>query len=430
MTRFFYSLAFYLLLPVLVLRLWWRGRSNPAYRQRLAERFGFVRNPSQQPCVWVHSVSVGETLAARPLVEHLLQTYPAHRIWITTTTPTGSDTVKRLYGARVQHSYFPYDLPDAMARFLQRVQPQLLLVMETEIWPNLYAACQQRGIPLLLLNARLSERSFQRYRKLGALTRDTLRCIRWIGARSTQDAHYFQQLGATPAQIGTCGNLKFALQIPAGLRETAHELKQQWGERPVLVAASTHAGEDEIVLRVFTHLQQTVPNALLILVPRHPERFDNVYQQCSNAGLTTIRRSAAQIVTPNTAVLLGDSMGEMLLWFAVADIAFIGGSLVAHGGHNPLEAAAFGVPVVSGTHTHNFPDIFPALYAAGGAVEISDENTLYSQCLNWLQNLQQRQQVGANAAQFFAQQQGVLACIMQPISALLSPNLASQGASA
>ena len=165
-------------------------------------------------------------------------------------------------------------------------------------------------------------------------------------------------------------------------------------------------------------------------MPRHPERFDNVYQQCSNAGLTTIRRSAAQIVTPNTAVLLGDSMGEMLLWFAVADIAFIGGSLVAHGGHNPLEAAAFGVPVVSGTHTHNFPDIFPALYAAGGAVEISDESTLYSQCLNWLQNPQQRQQVGANAAQFFAQQQGVLACIIQPISALLSLNPTSQGASA
>ncbi|QQZ28092.1 3-deoxy-D-manno-octulosonic acid transferase [Thiothrix subterranea] len=422
-TRVFYTLAFYLLVPLMVLRLLWRSRQQPAYRQRLAERFGYIaaRTDITRPCIWIHSVSVGETIAARPLVEHLLNTYPTHQLWITTTTPTGSDTVKRLYGTRVLHSYFPYDLPSAVQRTLQRMQPQLVLIMETEIWPNLYHACQQRQIPLLLLNARLSTRSFQRYRRLETLTRNTLRGIRWIGARSLQDADYFQQLGATPAQIATCGNLKFALQIPTELRNIAHSLKQQWGNRPVLVAASTHTGEDEQLLRVFTHLQQQIPNALLILVPRHPERFDKVYQQCVETGLTTLRRSAATALSADTAVLLGDSMGEMLLWFAVADIAFIGGSLVPHGGHNPLEAAAFGVPVISGIHTHNFTDLFPALYASGGAVEITDADALYTQCLTWLQQPSLRQQAGENAAQFFAQQQGVLACIMQAITALLPP---------
>ena len=419
MTRFFYTAAFYLLLPVFVLHLWWRGRSNPTYRQRIAERFGFVSSNTQQPCIWVHSVSVGETIAARPLVEHLLNAYPAHTIWITTTTPTGSATVKRLYGTRVKHSYFPYDLPGSIARFLQHVKPRIALIMETEIWPNLYAACQQREIPLLLLNARLSERSFKRYQRLGVLTRHTLQQIQWIGARSADDANYFQQLGAATTQLGSCGNLKFALQIPTDIKNTAQHLKTQWGERAVLVAASTHAGEDAMVLRVFTRLQEHVPSALLILVPRHPERFDAVYQQCTASNLNTLRRSSGALLQPTTAVLLGDSMGELLLWYALADMAFIGGSLVPHGGHNPLEAAALGVPVISGKYTHNFTDIFPALYAAGGAVEVADETALYSQCLAWLQNPSQCQQSGANAAAFFAQQQGVLTCLMQHISPYL-----------
>jgi 3-deoxy-D-manno-octulosonic-acid transferase len=419
--RLFYTLAFYLLTPAFVLRLLWRSRSNPAYRQRLGERFGFV-SASIQPCIWVHSVSVGETIAARPVVEHLLKTYPQHSLWITTTTPTGSDTVKRLYGDRVLHSYFPYDLPDAVQRFLQKVQPTLALVMETEIWPNLYHACHSANIPLLLLNARLSERSFKRYRKLGMLTRRTLACIHWIGARSQQDADYFRQLGATETQTDVCGNLKFALQIPPDIHTKAQALKQQCRTRPVLVAGSTHAGEDEMLLRAFFRIHQTFPDALLIIVPRHPERFDAVYKLCMNSGFSTLRRSAGQDISPETAILLGDSMGELLLWYAVADMAFIGGSLVEHGGHNPLEAAAFGVPVVSGQHTHNFADIFPALYAAGGAVEVNDEDGLYAQWLAWLQNAPMRQQAGTQAAAFFTQQQGTLDCLLQRIHHSIPPH--------
>ncbi|UOG93699.1 MAG: lipid IV(A) 3-deoxy-D-manno-octulosonic acid transferase [Candidatus Thiothrix sulfatifontis] len=423
MTRVFYTLALYLLVPVMVLRLLWRSRQQSAYRQRLAERFGYVaaRTDITRPCIWIHSVSVGETIAARPLVEHLLRTHPTHQLWITTTTPTGSDTVKRLYGTRVLHSYFPYDLPGALQRTLQRIQPQLVLIMETEIWPNLYHACQRQQIPLLLLNARLSQRSFQRYRKLQALTRPTLGTIRWIGARSTQDADYFQQLGADAARIGVCGNLKFALQIPADLRKNAQALKQTWGTRPVIVAGSTHAGEDEPLLRVFARLCEVViPNALLVLVPRHPERFEAVYQHCVAAQFNTVRRSAGTPLSSTTQILLGDSMGELLLWYALADIAFIGGSLIPRGGHNPLEAAAFGVPLLSGQYTHNFTDLFPPLYANGGAIEVADETALYTQCLNWLQDNASRQQAGAQAANFFAQHQGVVECLMQHLSPYLA----------
>lgn len=415
MIRFFYTIVFYLLLPILVLRLFWRGRSNHAYWQRIGERFGFVSAPTDKPILWLHSVSVGETIAARPLVEKLLQTYPTYRVWITTTTLTGSETVKRLYGERVLHSYFPFDIPQVVQRFLQRVQPHLLLVIETEIWPNLFAACQQQHIPIMLVNARLSEHSFKRYQRFKTLTRQTLQEINWIAARSQQDMNYFQQLGAKAAQISVCGNLKFALQIPASIREQALALKQQWGERPIFVAASTHTGEDETVLQTFSRLRQQFPHVLLILVPRHPERFETVCALCTNIA-PTIRRSSQQTLTHDTAILLGDTLGELLLWYALADMAFIGGSLIERGGHNPLEAAAFGVPILSGKHTHNFADIFPPLYAAGGAVEVTDANALYEYCLQWLNEPALRQHIGTQAANFFNQQHQVLDCLLTQIA--------------
>lgn len=417
MNRFLYTIAFYLLTPVFLLRLLWRSRSNPAYRQRLAERFGLIRKRATgKPCLWVHSVSVGETIAARPLVERLLAEYPAHDLWITTTTPTGSDTVKRLYGERVMHSYFPYDLPGAIRRFLERMQPAVLIVMETEIWPNLYHACGRRQLPLLMVNARLSEKSFSNYRKFASLTASTLANVSWIGARNPQDADYFRQLGLPAQRVAACGNIKFALQLPADVNSRATQLREAWGaQRPVLAAGSTHPGEDETLLAVSARLRQAVPELLLILVPRHPERFDAVHALCENAGLATVRRSSGQMPSADTAVLLGDSMGEMLLWYAAADIAFIGGSLIPRGGHNPLEAAAFGVPVLSGPHTHNFTDIFPQLYASGGAIEVADAAMLEKYALHWLQHPDSRQQAGQQAAAFFAEKQGVLDKLLQPI---------------
>lgn len=419
MARSLYTLLLYCAIPFILLRLWWRGRGNPAYRQRWAERFGFV-SASPRPCLWLHAVSVGETVAARPLVERLLRDCPQYPLWITTTTPTGSATVQRLFGGRVQHSYLPYDLPDALHRFLQRVQPVLLVVMETEIWPNLYAACGRRGIPLLLANARLSVKSLRGYQRVGGLVRQTLQHVRCIAARSQQDTEHFQVLGATAGQIVVCGNIKFDLAVPTGLTAQAQALRHQWGEqRPVWVAASTHQGEDEIILRVFQQVRQVVPDVLLVLVPRHPERFAAVAELCAQTGLPTVRRSRGETPSPNTAILLGDSMGEMLLWYAAADLAFVGGSLVPHGGHNPLEAAAFAVPVLSGTHIHNFSDIFPPLCAAGGAVLVEDAAAVQRQVLVWLQQPTMRQQVGAAAKQFFQQHQGVVDCLMQQIDKLM-----------
>lgn len=419
MRRSLYTVLMYLLTPLFILRLLWRSRANPAYRQRLGERFGFVPAIGQ-PCIWLHAVSVGETIAARPLVERLLLEYPQYPLLVTTTTPTGSATVKRLFGERVLHCYFPYDLPDALARFLNRVQPVLLVVMETEIWPNLYAACAQRQVPLLLANARLSERSVRGYSRVATLVEETLAQVSRIAARDVQDSLHFQQLGATLEQVVVCGNIKFDLQVPVGLVEQGRQLRHQWGEqRPVWVAASTHQGEDEIILRVFARLREALPGLLLIIVPRHPERFASVARLGADSGLPCVRRSAGSAFAPDTALIVGDSMGEMLLWYAVADVACIGGSLVPHGGHNPLEAAAFAVPVVSGVHVHNFADIFPPLCQTGGAVLVQDEAELYTQLLTWLQDVDARQQAGQAAHAFFQQNQGALACLVQQIHTLM-----------
>ncbi len=419
--RLLYTVLMYLLTPIFVLRLLWRSRANPAYRHRLAERFGF--GTLSGACIWLHAVSVGETIAARPLIERLLQAYPHYPLLVTTTTPTGSDTVKRLFGERVKHCYLPYDLPDALARFLRRVQPVLLVVMETEIWPNLYAACAQRNIPLMLANARLSERSVRGYARVGTLVGETLANVSLIAARGEQDALHFEQLGAYSEQVVVCGNIKFDLQLPAGLAEQGKQLRQQWGEnRPVWVAASTHQGEDESVLRVFAHLREQLPDLLLVIVPRHPERFDAVARLCAATGFASVRRSSGAAFSPETVIIVGDSMGEMLLWYAAADVAFIGGSLIAHGGHNPLEAAAFGVPVVSGGHVHNFADIFPPLCEAGGAVLVADEALLYAQLLAWLQDAAAQQQAGDAAKVFFQQNQGALACLMHQIQTLIQNN--------
>jgi 3-deoxy-D-manno-octulosonic-acid transferase len=419
--RHLYTVIFNLLIPLFLLNLLLRSRKNPAYRQGVAERFGYVHvRQGTGRCIWLHAVSVGEVIAARPLVERLLCDYPEDTVWVTTTTPTGSDTVKRLFAGRVAHSYCPYDLPGSLARFIRRVRPDLLLVVETEIWPNLYQACAARNIPLLLVNARLSERSCRGYARFGRLVRSTLAHVNWLGARSQQDAAYFLQLGARPEKVDVCGNLKFDLQIPSSLSAQAQALRQQWGSRPVWVAGSTHAGEDEIILRVFQQLRQALPDLLLILVPRHPERFDSVYQLCTATGLASVRRSTGQPVTASTAVLLGDSMGELLLWYAVADVAFIGGSLVPRGGHNPLEAAAFAVPVISGAHTANFTDMFPPMYAEGGAAQASNAEELYALALHWLQDDAARHLAGQQAQAFFTRQQGALALIMRNVHARLA----------
>ena len=413
--RYFYTLLFYVLLPLMVVNLLLRSYRQPAYRQRLLEQLGYVpTRDDNRYCIWLHAVSIGEVMAAQPLIERLLRDYPSATVWLTTTTVTGAATVKRLFATRVRHSYLPYDLPHSLQRFWRRVRPDLLLVMETEIWPNLFATCADYGVPVLLLNARLSARSLRGYQRVQGLAQQTLSYVSWIGARSATDADAFLQLGATAAQVQVCGNIKFALTIPTELPQQATALRATWGNRPVWIAASTHAGEEHSLLQVHQQLCRVIPNLLLVLVPRHPERFTEVRQLCQAQG-QTVCRSQAQAVLPDTQILLGDTLGELLLWYACADFAFIGGSLIPQGGHNPLEALALAIPVLAGPYTENFSDIYPALYAANAGFAVADIEQLYAQALIWLRNTQQRLQAGQRGLNFFNQQRHVVDTLMQPI---------------
>jgi 3-deoxy-D-manno-octulosonic-acid transferase len=363
-SRLIYSVLLYLLLPWVLLRLFVKSYRNKNYRLRIGERLGwFPLTPSKEDnIIWLHAVSVGETIAAKPLIKQLLISYPTHKLLVTSTTPTGSATVKKLFADQVLHCYFPYDLPHLIQRFIKQVKPQLLIIIETEIWPNLYAACEQKNIPLLLLNARLSKKSMQHYRHLKTLVKETLSYPKLIAVRSEEDQQHFLSLGAPAKRLKRVGNIKFDISTNSDVVQHGLQLRKQWGKhRPVWVAASTHSGEDETIIKIFKQLKHYFPTLLLIIVPRHPERFDAVYKLIINTKFHAQKRSDQLDFQPKTDIILGDSMGEMLRWYAAADIAFIGGSLVKTGGHNPLEATILGVPVVSGRYIFNFNDIYPPL---------------------------------------------------------------------
>lgn len=379
--RYLYSAAFRLLLPLVFLRLLWRSRRSPAYRRRWGERLGFLpagdgrmARAARDGVIWLHAVSLGETLAARPLVEFLLADYPEVPVLVTTTTPTGSRQVQLLFGDRVLHAYAPLDTPGAVNRFLAAYSPRLLLLIETELWPNLLHACRRRGCPIMLANARLSERSRRGYARLARFSRDMLACVSRVACQSRDDAARFAALGVPAGRLSVCGNIKFDIDIGGNLAARVRALVTEWGcaGRFVVVAASTHAGEDDAVLEAFAALRKEVPDALLVLVPRHPERFDSVYALCRAAGWQTCRRSRDQAPGPDTAVVLGDTLGEMLLLLGTASVAFVGGSLLPRGGHNLLEPAAMGVPVLSGPSLFNFAAVRDLLLAHGALQLVAD----------------------------------------------------------
>jgi len=380
MTRTLYTLLFHLGLPLVALRLWLRARKAPAYRQRIGERFAIGLPAMQRGGLWVHAVSVGESIAAAPMIRALLAQYPQLPITVTCMTPTGSERIKAMFAnePRIQHCYLPYDLPWAAGRFLDRVQPQLGIIMETELWPNHIHQCARRAIPVVLANARLSERSARGYARFDRLTRPMLAEMALFAVQTETEAQRFRELGARPECVRVTGSIKFDLSIDPQLLERAAQLREQWQatQRPVWIAASTHAGEDESVLSAHRALLASHPDALLILVPRHPERFDSVHGLCEQQGFTTVRRSTAQAVTAEVSVLLGDTMGELLFLYALADSAFVGGSLVPNGGHNLLEPAALAKPVLSGPHLFNFLEIAALLRSAGALEEVADAAAL------------------------------------------------------
>ena len=383
MNRSLYTLLFHLGLPLVAGRLAWRAWQAPAYAKRIGERFAFGLPPLKQGGIWLHAVSVGESIAAAPLVRELLARYPQLPITITCMTPTGSERIQAMFGGaeyagRVQHCYLPYDLPWAAARFLDQVQPRLAVIMETELWPNHIHQCAKRGIPVALANGRLSERSARGYARFANLTAPMLAELKLLTVQTALEAERFRSLGARAECVEVTGSIKFDLTIDPELLTRAAVLREQWQatQRPVWIAASTHAGEDEIVLAAHRELLKQTPDALLILVPRHPERFNTGLELCQRQGFSTRRRSTGEAVQAADQVLLGDTMGELLFLYALADIAFVGGSLVANGGHNLLEPAALGKPVLSGPHLFNFLEIAAQLRAAGALSEVVDADGL------------------------------------------------------
>ncbi len=421
MNRTLYTLLFHLALPFVLVRLFWRARRAPAYRKRIGERFA-VGLPDLQPGgIWVHAVSVGESIAAAPMIRELKARYPQLPITVTCMTPTGSERIKALFGDAVQHCYLPYDFPWAASRFLEKLQPKLAVVMETELWPNHIHQCARRGIPVALANARLSERSARGYARFARLTAPMLAELSLIAAQTEAEAERFRQLGAREPSVQVTGSIKFDLSIAPSLPERALQLRQQWDalSRPIWIGASTHTGEDEILLAAHRLVLAERPDALLILVPRHPERFRSVHELCCKQGFSTVRRSLAEPPQAETQVMLGDTMGELLFLFALADVAFVGGSLVPTGGHNLLEPAALGKPVLTGPHLFNFLDIAAQLRDAGALAELSNARELASTLEAFWSDTERAERARTAGLAVLKNNQGALARLLAGLERLL-----------
>jgi 3-deoxy-D-manno-octulosonic-acid transferase len=383
-------------------------------------RFGFVADAPPPGGIWVHAVSVGEVIAALPLVERLMASHPELAVTVTTMTPTGSERVRAALGERVHHRYLPYDLPGAVGRFLDDVRPRLGLLMETELWPNLVAGCAARRVPLVLANARLSAGSADGYRKIGGLVRPLLGGLAAIAAQAEADAQRFVALGADPARVKVTGSIKFDLAIDDATRAAGRALREALGaERPCWIAASTHDGEDEQVLAAHAGIRERFPGALLLLVPRHPERFVRVAALCKARGFGVARRSRGE-TGDEVAVYLGDTMGELLALYAVADVAFVGGSLVPTGGHNPLEPAALGLPVVTGPHLHNFARIASLLEEAGALTRVADAGVLASRVVELLASPERAAAAGAAGREVVERNRGALDRLLTEVETLLA----------
>ena len=363
--RIVYSLALYLLAPVTVYHLIWRGFRLPAYLQRWSERYARYRSPPTQRTLWLHAVSVGEVNAAVPVVNALRRGRPDLRLLVTTITPTGSERVRALWGHEVDHVYLPYDMPGAVGRFLAHFRPHAALIMETELWPNLLFGCRDRGVPVFILNARLSERSLRGYRVLAPLVGRALRTVRTVAAQSMADAMRFVRLGADPAQVVDVGNLKYDVLVPVGLDAFVEAFRgSAGGERPVWIAASTHEDEEAAAIAIHRRVRARHPDALMLWAPRHPERFRSAAEHARAAGLQVSTRSRARWPSGSDAVFVIDTLGELMNFYGCAQVAFVGGSLQPIGGHNLLEPAATGAAIVTGPHLHNFSEIAQRLAAA------------------------------------------------------------------
>lgn len=418
--RALYTLAMFLLTPLILYRLLARGLRMPGYYSRWRERFGQFKAPGISDSLWVHAVSVGEVNAAAPLIEALRARYADTVLVVTTVTPTGSDRVRQLWGDQVFHVYLPYDLPGAVEGFLRRIRPRLAVVMETEIWPNLFLGCAERGIPVVVANARLSDKSLRGYGPVRPIIRAAIRSVSFVAAQSQQDAERLLALGARPERLRVVGNLKFDLDVPQTLFENARALRALWGAgRPVWIAASTHEGEELAVIEAHSRLLHRFPDALLLVAPRHPERFKPMVQLCRSYGFTTRTRSEDDAPDEHSQCFVIDTLGELVGFIACADVAFVAGSLEAIGGHNVLEPAALGVPVVVGPHTFNFEEVTDLLLERGVALRVADSEALSRTLVKLLSDPLRREAMGAAALETVRHERGAVDRTLELIGRVL-----------
>jgi len=421
MLRFAYAMLTYLFAPVLLGHLYWRSISNPSYRERIGERFGRNDHRIETSSIWVHAVSVGEVQAAATLIRALQKRYPDRQLIVTTMTPTGAERVRDLFGDTVLHSYVPYDLASAVRRFFDWAKPDLVIIIEKEIWPNLFRECGLRRIPLVLASARISTHSARRYRHLVGLFRETLSHGIVIAAQSEVDASRFLSLGVNPQRIHVTGNIKFDFDLDPQDRERGAGFRAEHApERPIWIAASTHADEEQIVLAAHRKILARVPDVLLLLVPRHPERFAPVAAMIGKVGLTDVTRSSGHPCTVNESVYLGDTMGELMTFYAAADVAFVGGSLAPRiGGHNLLEPAALGLPLLTGPYFFNAPDIAELMIVDGAAQVIRDAEEMASGVVALFGDQAERQRCGAAGQRVVDSNRGTLGRVMELIEPLI-----------
>jgi len=420
--RWLYTLLIYLITPLVLLLLVIRGLRNRDWLKRWAQRFGWFDPPEKTGGIVVHAVSMGEVNAASTLVNALSQHLPEHPLCVTTFTPTGSDRVQSLFRNEVFHVYLPLDLPGAVKRFFDRVQPALLIIMETEIWPNLYFEARRRGIPVMIANARISERSIKGYRRFKRMTATALDQVSCIAAQSKLDAGRLIEIGADAARLEVTGNLKFDVELPPGLSEQGEAIRQTWGsKRLVLLAGSTHQGDEKPVLEAFKQLLSQFPEALLVLVPRHPERFGQVAQLAKACGLSVCLHSERIDCPPSAQCFIVDAMGELLAYYAACDVAFVGGSLEPIGGHNALEPAALSKPVLLGPHTFNFQDITDQLLNAGVAIRVNNARDLEQAATRLFKRPELRDQMGRAGLELVKSGQGALERTLEIVEDLITP---------
>ena len=419
MYRKVYTVLIYFLTPLVMLRMFWRACKTPKYGRRWHERLGFVpKINTDKKVIWIHSVSVGETLAAVPLIRKIQKRYPETLLVVTTTTLTGSERVRSIFPSSIYHVYAPYDLPSAVNRFIKRTHPSLVIIMETELWPNIIHYCNEIKIPIIVANARMSEKSLKGYQKFSRFTEKMLHKVDHIVAQHNDDGENFLKLGLPQSQLTIAGNIKFDAMLDSELILKASELKAAWSgknKRQIFLAASTHRGEDEIVLDAYKQISKSYPGLLLAIVPRHPERFIEVAKLCEEHSLVTVKRSDGLKPAKNDQVLLGDSMGELMLFYGACDVAFVGGSLIPAGGHSLIEPAIWGAPLISGPSLFNFTEVSRLLKNANGMSVCQDSASMAEVVCEILKDTVEAKRMGDAAKLVVDSNRGALDKLMKII---------------